>query len=310
MDALTSLATGLNLRARLAYAGGVCGRWLMDHNSDKSIWFHLLGKGSGWVHSPAWESPLALEQGDLILFMPHAARHFLSYSGDHLPSDASGNKAASWDQGDSGFVCGEFELGMPNSPLWRALPAEVVIRRAQAGEVLALLIEIVIRESSGGRFGCDSVVERLCDSLFVLVVRHCIEEKLVHSGVFAAMQDRRLATVLDLMHREPWQAWTTATLCACAGVSKTVLAERFSVLLGTSPIGYLTSWRMQIAARWLKESGMTIERVAERCGYDSAPAFSKAFKRSFGVAPGAYRRLVQPSCTPYSIPAQNASPQV
>ena len=68
-----------------------------------------------------------------------------------------------------------------------------------------------------------------------------------------------------------------------------MLAERFTRPVGTSPIDYLTTWRMQIAARWLKESGMTIERVAERCGYDSVSAF-RAFKRSFGMSPGAYQR--------------------
>ena len=132
--------------------------------------------------------------------------------------------------------------------------------------------------------------ERLCDSLLVLVVRHCIETCLVQQGVFAAMQDRRLATVLALIHGEPWQPWTLAKLCSRGGLSKTVLAERFTRPVGTSPIDYLTTWRMQIAARWLKESGMTIERVAERCGYDSVSAFSKAFKRSFGMSPGAYQR--------------------
>lgn len=292
MDALTSLANGLNLRAKLAYAGGVCGRWMMDHNSENSIWFHLLGKGQGWVHSPTWETPLAMEEGDLILFMPHAAKHFLSYSGDDLPGDATETRSADWEEAEAGFVCGEFELGVPQSPsrLWQALPAEIVIRKSQAGATLALLVEIVIRESAGRRFGSDSVVERLCDSLFVLVVRHCIEGNLVHRGVFAAMQDPRLAKVLDLIHREPWQNWTIATLCARAGLSKTVLWGKFAALLDASPIDYLTNWRMQIAARWLKESGMTIERVAERCNYDSVPAFSKAFKRSFGVSPGAYRR--------------------
>jgi AraC-like DNA-binding protein len=289
---LTALANGLNLRARLAYAGGVCGQWLMDHNSDKAIWFHLVSKGRGWIHSPAWASPLPVADGDLILFLPHAARHFLSYSPDHLPSDPAGMRIASWEQGEAGFVCGEIELGLPKSPLWQALPPEIVIRKAAAGEILARLIELIIRESAGPRFGSESVVERLCDSILVLVVRHCIESGLVRQGVFAAMQDRRLATVLALIHGEPWRAWTIAGLCNRAGVSKTVLAEKFAALVGTSPIDYLTNWRMQIAARWLKESGMTIERVAERCGYDSVPAFSRAFKRCFGVAPGAYRRGV------------------
>jgi AraC family transcriptional activator of mtrCDE len=290
LDALTALANGLNLRARLFYAGGICGQWLMDHNSDKSIWFHLVSKGRGWAHSHAWEKPLALADGDLVMFLPHAARHFLSYSGEHLPSDPAGMRISALDEGDSGLVCGEIELGMPQSALWQALPAEIVIKKAEAGEILARLIELIIRESATPRFGSESVVERLCDSIFVLVVRHCIEANLVQQGVFAAMQDRRLATVLSLIHGEPWLPWTIAELCSRAGLSKTVLTEKFAALIGASPIEYLTTWRMQIAARWLKESGMTIERVAERCGYDSMAAFSKAFKRCFGVAPGAYRR--------------------
>jgi AraC-like DNA-binding protein len=290
LDALTALANGLNLRARLFYAGGVCGQWLMDHNSDKSIWFHLVSKGRGWAHSPAWPQPIALADGDLVMFLPHAARHFLSYSGEHLPDDPASMRISSLQEGDSGLVCGEIALGQPNSPLWQALPAEIVIRKAEAGDVLARLIALIIEEAAATRFGSESVVERLCDSIFVLVVRHCIESGQVRAGVFAAMQDRRLATVLALIHGEPWQPWTIAELCARAGLSKTVLSEKFAATIGTSPIEYLTNWRMQIAARWLTESALSIERVAERCGYDSMAAFSKAFKRSFGVAPGAYRR--------------------
>jgi AraC family transcriptional activator of mtrCDE len=290
LDALTALANGLNLRARLFYAGGVCGQWLMDHNSDKSIWFHLVSKGSGWAHSPAWQKPVALADGDLVMFLPHAARHYLSYSSEHLPDDRAGMRISNLEEGDSGLVCGEIELGQPNSPLWQALPAEIVIRKAEAGDVLARLIALIIEEAATPRFGSESVVERLCDSIFVLVVRHCIETQMVRQGVFAAMQDRRLATVLALIHGEPWQPWTVAELCSRAGLSKTVLSEKFAATVGASPIEYLTSWRMQIAARWLKESAVSIERIAERCGYDSMSAFSKAFKRSFSVAPGAYRR--------------------
>ena len=287
---MTLLINGLNLRAKLAYSGGVCGRWLIDHNSDQSICFHLVTKGKSWAYSPSWQVPLMLEDGDLALFLPHAAKHFLSYSSDHLPADSTDTIASSWNAGETGFVCGEIELGLPESALWRALPAEIVIRKSQAGEILRMLIELIVDESANNRFGSDSVIERLCDSIFVLVVRYCLDEGMVHQGVFAAMQDRRLETVLGLMHQEPWRSWTIAELCSRAGISKTVLSEKFTELVGASPIEYLTAWRMQIAARWLKESGMTIERVAERCGYDSVSAFSKAFKRSFGISPGLYRR--------------------
>lgn len=291
MDALTSLVNALNLHAKLVYSGGVCGRWLMDHNSDSSVWFHLVSKGQGWVHSPSRQTPLPLESSDLVLFLPHAARHFLSYSAEHLPCDAADTRLTGWEGGESGFVCGEIELATPRSLLWQALPAEIVVKKNQAGDILAKLIELVVSEASGQRFGSDSVVERLCDSLFVLVIRHCIEEDLVQQGVFAAMQDKRLAAVLGLIHQQPWQPWTIAELCTRSGLSKTVLSEKFAALIGSSPIEYLIAWRLQIAAQWLKEPDMTIERVAERCGYDSAAAFSKAFKRCFKISPGTFRRI-------------------
>lgn len=290
IDALTLLINGLNLHAKLAYSGGVCGPWLMDHQSDKAIWFHLISKGKSWAYSPSWQTPIGLEDGDLVLFLPHAAKHFLSYSQNDLPADASGNISSSWVDADTGLVCGLIELGMPKFALWLALPPEIVIKKSQAGEILSNLIELIIKETAGNRFGGDSVVERLCDSIFILVVRHCLEEGLVHKGIFAAMHNRRLEIVLSLIHQEPWQAWTIAKLCSRAGLSKSVLTEKFTDLIGSSPIEYLTAWRMQLAARMLKESGMNIERVAEQCGYESAPAFSKAFKRIFGISPGEFRR--------------------
>lgn len=287
MDGLTALINALNLHAKLVYSGGVCGHWLMDHNSERSVWFHLVSKGQGWVHSTAWAKPLPLDKGDLILFLPHAAKHFLSYSGEHLPDNADNTRMTSWTEGDSAFVCGEIELGAPKSLLWQALPAEIVIKQDRAGDILSQLLGLISNEASSDRFGSDSVIERLCDSL--LVIRYCIEESLLNKGVFAAMQDRRLATALRLLHQQPWYSWTLTELCSRAGISKSLLSEKFAELIGLSPIAYLTSWRLQIASHWLLESSMTVEKVAERCGYESVPAFSKAFKRHFGVSPGAFR---------------------
>jgi len=75
-------------------------------------------------------------------------------------------------------------------------------------------MELVIAEASAQRFGSESMVERLCDSLFVLVIRYCIEESLVRDRVFAAMQDKRLAAALGLINQQPWHAWTLSELCS------------------------------------------------------------------------------------------------
>jgi AraC-like DNA-binding protein len=290
LDALTALANGLNLRAKLAYAGGVCGHWWMDHNSDHSVWFHLVSKGRAWVHASVDGSPLELDEGDLAVFLPHASQHYLSYSPSDLPGNSDDTLLTDVDNGDTALICGEIELGVPPSPLWRSLPAEIIIRKGEADNALAKLIEVVMAETAEPRFGSTSIIERLCDSFFILVIRKCIECGAVRGGVFAAMQDRRLARILESIHQQPWQRWTIAELCSLAGLSKTVLADRFAATIGMSPIEYLTNWRMQIAARWLTQSAMSIEQLAERCGYESASAFNKAFKRSYGISPGAYRQ--------------------
>jgi AraC-like DNA-binding protein len=280
----------LSLRSKLVYAGGVCGRWAIDHNSDTAVWLHLVTSGRGWVHYPTKAQPVAFEAGDVVVFLPHAQKHYLSYSPHELVFDYPDARKARFDEGTTGFVCALIELGLPRAGLWHALPPEIFVRKSEADGILADLIRHTIAEAHQQRFGSFSVIERLCDNVFVLIVRHCIERGLLQEGVFAAMQDRRVETVLSLIHREPWLPWTVATLSAHAGLSRTVLTDKFTKMMGCPPGEYLNRWRMQTAANLLKESGLPVEGIAERCGYASVSAFTRAFKQSFGVSPGAYRR--------------------
>lgn len=290
MDALTGLVEGLNLKAKLTYWGGVCGDWLMDHNSDHEIWFHLLSKGDGWVHSPTWVPPLKLSEGDLVLFLPDAPRHVISYHPVHIPTDFSNVRVTTVNDGETGFVCGSFELGVPKAGWWKALPPEIVIRKADAGPVLSGLLRLISAEAADPRFGSHAVIERLCDAIFVLSVRHCMEFKLADRQIFLALQDPKLEPVLTAIHSDPCHPWTLGALCAQSSLSKTRLIHRFGELLGCSPMEYLAGWRIQLATGWLREPGLNLEEVAARCGYQSTSAFSKAFKRANGHSPGHYRR--------------------
>ena len=287
---LTHFLRGLRLHARLDYVGGVCGRWAIDHNSDRAIWFHLVTKGDGFVHSPAWSAPLRLGEGDLVLFLPHAPKHYLAYSTDPPEFGLPGAAKVPLAEGSTGFVCGLIELAEPTSPIWRALPGEIVVRASEAGAELAQLLRLVTEEARAARAASHALIERLFDACFVLILRHCIERGLARSGVLAAFQDRALASVLGAIHAEPARAWSVSELAARAGLSRTVLNERFSAVVGSAPIEYLTAWRMQLAAEWLLDRGASLDAVAARCGYESASAFSRMFKRHHGVAPSAWRR--------------------
>jgi AraC-like DNA-binding protein len=99
--------------------------------------------------------------------------------------------------------------------------------------------------------------------------------------------------VLALLHDRPGEHWTLERLAREVHVSRATLARRFTDAVGEPPLGYLSSWRMHIAAQRLKHTTETVENIARAAGYTSEFAFSRAFSRHRGQPPGHYRRLVQ-----------------
>jgi AraC-like DNA-binding protein len=112
-------------------------------------------------------------------------------------------------------------------------------------------------------------------------------------GLLAALTDPRLADALAAIHAEPARPWTLASLSRRAAMGRTAFAQRFRAVMGDTPLRYLTQWRMQHATRLLAESDLTLARIAERVGYDSAASLSRAFRKASGSAPGAYRRAAR-----------------
>ena len=111
-------------------------------------------------------------------------------------------------------------------------------------------------------------------------------------GWSAAFRDPAVVRALEAVHAAPARAWTVAALASEAGLSRAAFARRFRAATGQSPVGYLTRWRMTLAGRLLKDAGSSTASVAASVGYSSEFAFAKAFKRDYGIGPGAYRRRV------------------
>jgi AraC-like DNA-binding protein len=111
-----------------------------------------------------------------------------------------------------------------------------------------------------------------------------------HKGWLAGLNDPQVGRALALLHGEPAKPWTVDELAREAGVSRSGLADRFTKLIGESPINYLTIWRMHLARQLLTESGLSAGEVATRVGYDSEYAFNRAFKRLVGHPPATWRK--------------------
>jgi transcriptional regulator GlxA family with amidase domain len=108
------------------------------------------------------------------------------------------------------------------------------------------------------------------------------------TGWLAGARDPEVGKVLALMHRQPAAPWTIAVAHE-AGMSRAVLAERFRHYLGEPPVAYLTRWRLQLAEQMLSSTSYSVAQIASKVGYDSEPAFNRAFKRNFSSPPARYR---------------------
>ena len=131
--------------------------------------------------------------------------------------------------------------------------------------------------------------------MLVFLLRAWIEgQPLGTAGWFGALRDKGVAQALRLIHERPAALWTVASLAAGASQSRATFARRFTRLVGEPPLAYVSRWRINLAAKALRETNRTVDEIGRAVGYESAPSFSQAFTRLIGQAPGRYRRSLQP----------------
>ncbi len=190
------------------------------------------------------------------------------------------------------IVCGYLGCEAPHNPLVATLPA--VLRLEVRDSTGVAWIESAFRraaeEFAAGGVGSAAVLGKLAELLFVEAVRRYLASLPAdQTGWLAGLQDRMVGRALALLHRRVAHRWTTEELAREVGLSRSAFAERFTSVLGTPPMHYLASWRLQVAAQRLRDSPTATAQIAFEVGYESDAAFSRAFKRSFGMTPAAWR---------------------
>ncbi len=270
--------------------------------------YHIILKGAGWASIPGVTSTW-FEAGD-VLVLPHGDPYSMLSEPDQSPEfdvEATMNffrdmvggclpfvtKEGGGGEPRSEFVCGFLGCDMqPFNPVLSTLPPLLRIKRPRNGpeDLLSRLIDLTLAEARRPRVGGESIRLRLSELVFVEVVRRYLEALPAHeTGWLSGLRDPLIGKVLVMLHEQPAYRWTLNELASRACISRAALAARFTHLVGHSPMQYLTLWRMQIAARLLADSSMKVAAVGREIGYESEAAFSRAFKRTVGVAPAVSR---------------------
>jgi AraC-like DNA-binding protein len=156
---------------------------------------------------------------------------------------------------------------------------------------LATTLRFTVSEALAARPGNAAMLARLTELMFVEIIREYMQRLSPNEqGWLAAFRDPHVGNALRLLHENPMRPWTVDALAHEVASSRTALAQRFRRLLGEPPMKYLSAWRMHLAKQMLRDRGDNIQAIAERIGYESQPAFNRAFKKATGRPPATWRR--------------------
>jgi AraC family transcriptional regulator, alkane utilization regulator len=285
------------------------------------VLFHILVEGECEVVCPG-HPPITMERGDVIVF-PRGDQHTMRSHGcmtatplTSILSPGRHDEPPQLSYGGGGptsrFVCGYLNCDQRFGPLVEALPTMLIVRGrddystieavdatgcrptavpAGSGTWLGTTLKFTINEARIARPGNAAMLGRLTELMFVEILREYMHRLTAsHGGWLAAVNDPHVGKALRLLHTNPVRDWTVEDLAREVAVSRSVLAQRFTELVGDAPMRYLASWRMQLAKQMMREGARNIQEVAARVGYDSEAAFNRAFKRATGSPPAAWRK--------------------
>jgi AraC-like DNA-binding protein len=315
MDALSEILQSVKLEGAVFYNAEFTAPWgfrsppscdvaaFLRKGPKHVIIYHLVTAGRAKCEVENSTHGVELRAGDIVVF-PHGDAHIISNgsptsvvdNGEHLKEVFSQGMTLA--RGGGGgeptlFVCGYMECdrqlcktflgGLP--PVFK-----VNIRNDSAGQWLENSIKFSAGEASANRAGGEALLARLSEALFVETLRRYMAGlPSEQTGWLAGARDPEVGTALAHLHRAPGSPWTIASLAQEVGVSRSVLAERFRHYLGEPPMTYLARWRLRVGARMLTSTSYSVARVCGEVGYESEPAFNRAFKREFGVPPARFR---------------------
>ena len=270
-------------------------------NPLQIIGYHFVIEGS-LIVSTEDGPPIEAQAGDVVL-LPRNDAHTLAsgtgiepVSGSALIQPSPSGSLARIVHGGGGagthLVCGFLGSDDAYSPLLDTLPTVMTLNvaRGTARDWIDASMRFAAGELLAGRLASSGMLSRLSELLLAEAIRayaDALPEN--ETGWLKGLRDPQVGRALALIHRDIGAPWTAESLAAAVAMSRSAFVERFGALVGRPPIRYLTALRLQTARRQLRDGGVCLGRLAPAVGYASEEAFSRAFKREFGVSPSHWR---------------------
>jgi AraC-like DNA-binding protein len=301
-DTVDALLRDLRVTSTLYCRSTLSAPWGFGVPARELAAFHVVTDGDCWVEVDGHGQDLHLGPGDVVILPGGHAHWVRDAPGSRVlwledllarhPVDSGGRLRAGGDGPATRLVCGGFAIaGSQQHPVLAALPSAIRLSGTDASMPwLGSTLELIALELDTPGTGGAVICERLTELLLAQALRAALVElQDVQHLDLDLLRDGGIAPAVRAIHQHPEHAWTLGELSKLAGMSRSTFAARFRALTGDSPIRYVARCRLARAAGELRSTGDGVAAIAGRAGYESEFAFSRSFKRAFGVAPSAYR---------------------
>ena len=261
---------------------------------ERVVPFHLVRRGAFDLRY-ADRDPERIETCEVAI-CPSGAPHRMSF-GDGAKAVpmtealARSDRMAAAGPDATELICGVFRLrSAPRNPLLSALPRVMKVRASGTGTDPLLAHATAMLGIAVDRGRASFVAARLLEIFFAEAIRaYATTEGAASTGWFKALGDPKIAAVLSRLHERPGEPWTVTSLAAGIAMSPSRFAARFREVMGESPMAYVSSWRMSVACRRLRDMDEPLGTIAEAVGYQDVASFSRAFKSVVGESPARWR---------------------
>jgi AraC-like DNA-binding protein len=299
MDPLSDVLSLLKPQSYVSGGFGIDANLAIQFPKHAGIKCYAILSGQCWLSVEGVAEPVRLTAGDCFL-LPRGLPFSLSTDLSLTPVDfytllaAKEAGAAVWhDKSAANYlVGGHFVLtGSHAEILLQSLPPIVHIRKESDKAAMRWSLERMKEELRDPQPGGSLIAQQLAYMMLVQALRLHLADGVKGSvGWLFALADKQMSAALACMHDDPGHRWTLQKLAERVGMSRSIFALRFKETVGTTPMEYLTRWRMLLAGNRLKESDDSIGAIASSLGYESESAFGKTFKRVMSCSPRQYSR--------------------
>lgn len=273
-----------------------------------TLMFHVVTSGSCTMVVPGAE-PRALRPGGLAL-VPHGQGHRLESEATapgiglfEVPREEVSDRYELLRIDGGGdpvtLICGVVRFDHPAGRYLMGILPRLIVLDSDTPlqqEWLQSTVRLMAHEARTLLPGGETVITRLADVLVIQAIRSWLEgDPEARAGWLGAMRDPQIGRAINHIHRSPGQEWTVARLAHEVAMSRSAFSARFTNLVGEPPMQYVARWRMLVARSMLAEGTAALAEIADKLGYRSEAAFSRAFKRETGMSPGAARATARAS---------------